>query len=79
MASCRGGKGGQPFALPNSQGKIIETFHPGNCVYKGDVCTLVGIVRWQKETDVELSKNFTEYLDADLFRAGAYVDQSLSQ
>jgi hypothetical protein len=63
-----------------SQGKKIETFHPGNCVYKGDIRTLVGIVRWLKDKDVEVSNDyFTEYLDADLFRLGAYVNQNLRQ
>ena len=63
-----------------SQGKKIETFHPGNCVYKGDIRTLVGIVRWIKDKDVEVSNDyFTEYLDADLFRLGAYVNQNLRQ
>jgi hypothetical protein len=60
------------------RGKTVETFHVGNCVYTGDIRTLVGIVRWQLATDGELANDyFTEYLDADLFLQGSRVNQNM--
>ena len=60
------------------RGKTVETFHVGNCVYTGDIRTLVGIVRWRLATDGELANDyFTEYLDADLFLQGSRVNQNM--
>jgi hypothetical protein len=55
----------------------IETFHEGDTIYKGDIRTLVGIVRWQQASLTDLPTNyFTEYLDADLLRMGEPVHQN---
>ena len=55
----------------------IETFHEGDCTYTGDICTLVGIVRWQQANQVSLPHNyFTEYFEADLLRMGEPVNQN---
>jgi hypothetical protein len=55
----------------------IETFHEGDTIYKGDIRTLVGIVRWQQAGLTDLPTNyFTEYLDADLLRMGEPVHQN---
>lgn len=60
------------------RGKTVETFHVGNCVYTGDIRTLVGIVRWRLATDGELANDyFTEYLDADLYLQGSRVNQNM--
>jgi hypothetical protein len=57
-----------------------ETFHEGDSTYKGDIRTLVGVVRWQQAGQSDLPKDyFTEYTEADLFHRGESVHQNPRQ
>jgi hypothetical protein len=57
-----------------------ETFHSGDCIYKGDIRKLVGVVRWKKFTMTEIpSGYFHEYAEADLFDRGEAVNQNQKQ
>ena len=55
----------------------VSTVHEGDCVYKGDIRTLVGVVRWQKEGMRDLPKDyFVENLRADLLITGSSICQN---
>jgi len=55
----------------------IETFHAGDSIYRGDIRTLVGVVRWQKAGQKDLPKDyFSEYAEADLLHRGESVHQN---
>jgi len=57
--------------------KQAPTVHEGDCVYEGDIRTLVGVARWIKEGMNDLSKDyFSEYQRADLLETGGSVCQN---
>jgi len=63
--------------LEEEENSKTETFHEGDSTYKGDIRTLVGVVRWQKAGQNDFPKDyFTEYTEADLFHRGESVHQN---
>ena len=63
--------------LKEEENSKTETFHEGDSTYKGDIRTLVGVVRWQKAGQNDFPKDyFTEYTEADLFHRGESVHQN---
>jgi hypothetical protein len=55
-----------------------HTVHEGDCVYRGDIRTLVGVVRWRKESMRNYQKDyFLEYQRADLLLTGHSVCQNV--
>jgi len=66
--------------LKTEQKNRTETFHSGDCTYKGDIRKLVGVVKWKKVSMTEIPKNyFNEYAEADLFDRGEAVNQNPRQ
>jgi hypothetical protein len=66
--------------LEEEQQNGTETFHSGDCIYKGDIRKLVGVVRWKKINLTEIPRDyFHEYAEADLFDRGEAVNQNRRQ
>jgi hypothetical protein len=60
-----------------NSGEPFTTYHVGDVYYKGDIRTLVGVVRWKNEARHTLPDDyFKEYLQADLVNTGAGVVQN---
>ncbi len=63
--------------LQEENNSNTETSHVGDSTYKGDIRTLVGVVRWQKAGQNDFPKDyFTEYTETDLFHRGESVHQN---
>ena len=57
---------------------VSHTVHEGDCVYRGDIRTLVGVVRWIKESMRNYRTDyFLEYQRADLLLTGHSVCQNV--